>query len=95
MSIRNVNPAYGDAVVMRSPAEMARLIQKCGYSLPDDGLKEGRDYEELSVPELIAEARRKPLTLAENARVTKAAEAWENGIFYSYHLDYLEDAING
>ena len=94
MSIRNINPAYGDAIVMRNPAEMARLIQKCGYDLPEDGLKEGRDYEELSIDELLALAKSRARY---NMDLVHDFAQRQKGydMYFSYHLTALEDAIHG
>lgn len=43
--IRSINENYGDPIEMESVEEMAEIIKQCGYELPEDGLKEGRDYE--------------------------------------------------
>jgi hypothetical protein len=43
--IRNINEKFGDALDFGSVEEMAQCIADCGYSLPEDGLVDGRDYE--------------------------------------------------
>jgi len=50
--IRNINEKLGDAVEFENVAEMAaainelaRLNPDAGFAVPDDGLREGRDYE--------------------------------------------------
>jgi hypothetical protein len=43
--IKNINEFYGDSVSFENVEEMASCIRDCGYDLPEDGLKEGRDYE--------------------------------------------------
>ena len=43
--IRNINDRFGDAVEFYSVDEMKTAIENSGYELPEDGLKEGRDYE--------------------------------------------------
>lgn len=45
--IININSAYGEPVEMEDVAEMEAGILECGYELPADGLKEGRDYKEV------------------------------------------------
>ena len=45
--IRNINDRYGDPVTFASVEEMAAAIRECGYEIPEDGLREGRDYEEV------------------------------------------------
>ncbi len=42
---RNINEAYGDPTLFNSIREMEQAIRDCGYDLPEDGLREGRDYE--------------------------------------------------
>ncbi|MFA4974621.1 MAG: hypothetical protein WC683_18605 [bacterium] len=44
--IQNINASYGDAISFETVDEMAEAIRACGYVLPVDGLKEGRDYAE-------------------------------------------------
>lgn len=43
--IRNINDAYGDAVEFETVEEMKQAIEEMGYTIPEDGLKESRDYE--------------------------------------------------
>ena len=43
--IVNINEFFGDSAQFSNAAEMAQCILDCGYDLPEDGLKEGRDYE--------------------------------------------------
>ena len=43
--IRNINDEFGDPVEFESVEEMEQAIQEMGYTIPEDGLKEGRDYE--------------------------------------------------
>jgi hypothetical protein len=45
MTIRNINSAFGMSVNFDTVDEMATAIQASGYDLPEDGLKNGRDYE--------------------------------------------------
>ena len=47
MKIRNINEKYGDAIEFDSVEEMEQSILACGAEahLPDDGLREGRDYD--------------------------------------------------
>lgn len=45
--IRNINSAFGDSVEFLSVDEMEQAILNCGYNIPEDGLREGRDYEEV------------------------------------------------
>ena len=47
MAIRNINPAYGDPIMMESVEEFESLIGNMGYDMPADGLIEGRDYDEI------------------------------------------------
>ena len=47
MTIQNINPEYGDSIMMESVEEMENLVRESGYGLPEDGLKEGRDYVRL------------------------------------------------
>jgi len=42
---RNINENYGDQISFNNLDEMAAAIEACGYELPEDGLREGRDYE--------------------------------------------------
>lgn len=46
MRVVNINENYGDPVTFGSVAELEQAIKDCGYELPEDGLQEGRDYEE-------------------------------------------------
>ena len=46
-AVQNINSAFGDAVCFGSVDEMTEAIQACGYELPEDGLVEGRDYQEV------------------------------------------------
>ena len=48
MRIRNINPAFGDPVIFDSVEEMQSELIKLGY-MPDDGLREGRDYEQTTL----------------------------------------------
>jgi hypothetical protein len=45
MRIKNINPDFGDTVEFASISEMQKAIVACGYAIPADGLKEGRDYD--------------------------------------------------
>lgn len=50
MAIRNINPELGDNVIFESVEEMEQAIRELeskngGEWMPEDGLKEGRDYE--------------------------------------------------
>jgi len=45
--IVNVNESLGDAVEFDSVEEMEQAILECGYELPEDGLKIGRDYQDV------------------------------------------------
>lgn len=47
MTIKNINAAFGDLIEFDSVTDMADAIRACGYQVPDDGLKEGRDYENI------------------------------------------------
>lgn len=42
---RNINPQYGDSEIFSSLSELESAIRNCGYTLPENGLQEGRDYE--------------------------------------------------
>lgn len=58
--IRNINENYGDVVEFSSVEEMATTIRACGYDLPEDGLKEDRDYEVIDtaiIREVLDDAR--------------------------------------
>ncbi len=43
--IKNINDFYGEWLDFDDVEEMETCIKECGYDLPEDGLKEGRDYE--------------------------------------------------
>lgn len=43
--IKNINESFGDSVTFNSPEEMENAIKKSGYTIPEDGLKKGRDYD--------------------------------------------------
>ena len=43
--IININNNYGDCVEFDSVEEMEHAISYSGYTIPEDGLKEGVDYE--------------------------------------------------
>jgi len=43
--IRNINEQFGDIIEFESVDEMVCAIESCGYTVPEDGLLEGRDYE--------------------------------------------------
>jgi len=45
--IKNINADFGDAIEFEDTAEMVAAIESMGYAIPADGLKEGRDYEEI------------------------------------------------
>lgn len=50
MAIRNINPELGDRVTFESVEEMEQAIRELeslngGEWMPEDGLREGRDYE--------------------------------------------------
>lgn len=45
MTIKNTNERYGDAVEFENVAAMENAIRACGYTLPEDGLQQGRDFE--------------------------------------------------
>jgi hypothetical protein len=51
MTVRNINEKFGDQIEFDSVDEMGNAIKQCGYSLPEDGLKEGRDFEVVSEEE--------------------------------------------
>jgi hypothetical protein len=42
--IMNINPHYGDSVEFENVSEMRQAILACGFEVPSDGLREGRDY---------------------------------------------------
>lgn len=42
--IININPHFGDSITFEDETEMEQAIMECGYSVPDDGLVEGRDF---------------------------------------------------
>ena len=44
MLVRNINTAFGDSIEFDSLEEMQEAIEELGY-MPEDGLKEGRDFE--------------------------------------------------
>ena len=54
MTIRNINPELGDPVEFDSVEEMVAAVESLGY-MPEDGLKEGRDYIEVITRERIAD----------------------------------------
>ena len=54
MTIRNINPELGDPVEFDSVEEMVAAVENLGY-MPEDGLKEGRDYIEVVTRERIAD----------------------------------------
>lgn len=43
--IRNINDEFGDPTTYDTVDEFAQAILDCEFELPEDGLKEGRDYE--------------------------------------------------
>ena len=43
--IRNINEKWGDAIRFDTVEAMEDAIEACGYTLPDDGLQQGIDYE--------------------------------------------------
>jgi hypothetical protein len=45
--IQNINAAYGMSVSFGTVEQMEAHIRACGYSIPEDGLVEGRDYEDV------------------------------------------------
>jgi hypothetical protein len=47
--IVNVNENFGDAVEFNSVKEMEQAIIACGYKIPEDGLKEGSDYQDVEL----------------------------------------------
>lgn len=49
-SYYNINKNFGDRVSFISLKKMADAIVKCGFKIPDDGLKLDRDYEISEVP---------------------------------------------
>jgi len=56
--IRNINERFGEAVEFEAVDEMAQAIRELdrlnpgeGYAVPEDGLVEGRDYEEIPIHE--------------------------------------------
>lgn len=63
MAIRNINPELGDNVIFESVEEMEQAIRELeskngGEWMPEDGLKEGRDYEALPVADTVRIAGR-------------------------------------
>ena len=54
MKIRNINPEFGDCVEFDSIDEMIQALKECEQYdgipwIPEDGLKEGRDYEVIDI----------------------------------------------
>lgn len=49
--IRNINDSWGEPCTFDSTEEMEAAILECGpdFRLPEDGLREGRDYDEVVV----------------------------------------------
>jgi hypothetical protein len=45
--IKNLNASYGEPIIFNNIEEMAAAIRDCGYELPDSGLMEGIDYEQV------------------------------------------------
>ena len=45
MNIRSINKSFGSEVIFDSIDELADAIRNSSYDLPEDGLKEDRDYE--------------------------------------------------
>ena len=43
--IRNINENWGDAIRFDNVEAMEDAIEACGYTLPDEGLQQGIDYE--------------------------------------------------
>lgn len=43
--IRNINEKWGMPEEFECVSEMEECILACGYELPEEGLKEGIDYE--------------------------------------------------
>lgn len=42
--VKNINPCFGDSCEFDSVQDMSAAIAELGY-MPEDGLKQGRDYE--------------------------------------------------
>ena len=73
--IRNINPQFGESIAFETVEKMAEAIRDCGYSLPNDGLLEGRDYETLE-----------PRYMHKETGATDTREGWEA----SYDPEELE-----
>lgn len=43
--IKNINDSFGEPIEFNSIEEMEQAILASGYELPQDGLREDRDYE--------------------------------------------------
>jgi len=46
--IVNINECWGDPVKFESTEDMSQAIIACGYEIPECGLIEGVDYEEIN-----------------------------------------------
>lgn len=60
MAIRNINPELGDRVTFESVEEMEQAVRELeslngGEWMPEDGLREGRDYEVIPSIEYFTE----------------------------------------
>lgn len=56
MAIQNINENFGDPIVFDTIEEMGEAIRACGYELPEDGLREGRDFETFGAEKADIEA---------------------------------------
>lgn len=77
MSIKNANPSYGDTVEFETPDEMAKAIIDCGYELPEDGPKEGRDYDVIS--QYLSKIGKKGGSVKSAAKAQASAENGKKG----------------
>jgi hypothetical protein len=50
MSVKNINEQFGEPVLFNTVVEMVKAIVDCGYTLPEDGLIEDRDYTTIVYP---------------------------------------------
>ena len=76
--VKNVNEALGDPVVFESLEAMQAEVERLGY-MPEDGLQEGRDYEEASEEDvdLLAYARVPRILMFPETGSTDTLEGWE------------------
>lgn len=75
--VRNINEALGDPVVFESLQAMEAEVVRLGY-MPEDGLVEGRDYEEASEEDvdLLAYARIPRVFMFPQTGSTDTEEGW-------------------